>query len=1338
MTLRRSPVVPGTSHRPARLFGALVVALALSAGVVGALALGSAGAAPTTHTTTTTIPPFPGADTTLPQNQWPNDPGFAGCENRDPNDNCAGSDDWFLYGPLTGDTCRAPGSNVADQPHPDGGLPCWARGATDPQHSAGINAMGAWAQGNTGRNDVLIAYIEGGVNYHSDGIKDALDNVYINPGELPYPEDTAGHDKGKYDYDGNGRFDIRDYVDDPRVNPDCPNGTQPFTAFDEGTTRSCIAGGQHTYLNSVNIGNLGQTKYLSPEDLIAVFGHCLITDHHLGACPAGGKFDNDGNGYPNDVSGWNTYRNNNDPQTEDPGYGHPSGGFRNTVSEANNHYGSVGNCRDCRIVPVKQGAECLGLSNKWAQAILYATNLGAKVISSVVVSYQYSSYGREAVEYANKHGVLLSFDSNDFDSTDHTDGMMYPHAIPGNAVVTNLGEDQDTQWFRARSNITSYGPHNIFSGEEQTTSGATPFMAGLLGMTLSASENERDAGHIPRAYTPNEVKQALMDTASPITPQTQAPNVAKQWPGNPNSATDATHTNWSTQYGYGRIDLGAATALIKTDHVPPTTEITSPTWYQYVDPAKHPKLDVTGYIHPSAWLSEGVNWVAEWAAKGGDPADSDFHTFASGHGGRDGKIGTIDLSQLPKGYASKPGANTNTPTGGENYSVTVRIRAVDGGLKGEDRRTFTARTDPQLVGDPLNVGGEPAAGSSYADLQGRHEQDFIVGTADGDVRVLRPSGNTVPGFPVHTNLLRATDPNNPENGRGYSYRSTLALRDARDPISGTAVGDIDDDGSLDVVATTNSGSVYAWSSTGKLLPGFPTSQNRYYAMNQVPTPRSTVDGSRNPATGNWSPPVLADLNGDGKLEILESAFDGHVYAWKANGQTVPGWPVKIAPTAGALAKAGADPDKLIRDPKLMFAPAVGDVLGTGHPQVYVSGFDCSSDKSTVYIYGIQPDGNNHAGGAYLPGWPAGVASLASCYDQSIDFVEEGAGPPVIMPVNGKPRVVVTPTGATPEVLTGTGTIERRMALTCSNAKLCGGTPPYMGPDSVLVGITGQGGAGDLTGSGTPNYVQSMAGAPSTLNAVGSAPAGQATLGQSYEQAWDPATGKPVPGLLGRQDGFSFFTAPLVVGLGTGKQRAAVESNDSNWIHAYQPDGKEAPGFPKNVGQWPSFSGVVGDAKDNGKLRLAYGTREGLVFQWDVGGTAAANDQWWHYRHDEHNTGAWGTDTRRPAIVDGAKSKRGKGTKVTLTWTAPGDDGVVGTVKGYTIKASTKKQTPGKFPRGKVVKPPVPTAAGTTQSLTFHITKNTYVAIRSYDEAGNVSATKYLKLTARKKPKHKKS
>src|SRR5207248_9067235 len=117
---------------------------------------------------------------------------------------------------------------------------------------------------------------------------------------------------------------------------------------------------------------------------------------------------------------------------------------------------------------------------------------------------------------------------------------------------------RETTRFRARSNMTSYGPHNIFSGGEVTTSGATPFMASVLAMTQSAALNARDGHVIGSRLTPNEVKQVLMDTAQPVIPQTQAPGTPLQWPGNPNSLTDANHHHWSPQYGYGRPDVAAA------------------------------------------------------------------------------------------------------------------------------------------------------------------------------------------------------------------------------------------------------------------------------------------------------------------------------------------------------------------------------------------------------------------------------------------------------------------------------------------------------------------------------------------------------------------------------------------------------------------------------------------------------------------------------------------------------------------------------------------------------------------------------------------------------------
>lgn len=331
---------------------------------------------------------------------------------------------------------------------------------------------GAWAQGNIGRDDVLVAYVEGGVNYSANGIKDGLDSIYLNAGELPYPQGWDGQDLGRYDFDGNGEFDIRDYAKDPRVNPACVSPTTQFTTYQEGTTRGCADDGTHEYLHSVNIGG-PLTPYLSPEDLIAVFGHCKITDHRIESCPADARIDNDGNGYPNDVSGWNAYQNTNDPQSEDFNYGHAPGLIGEMGGEADNGYAGVGNCRNCRVVPIKSGAESVGKADGLAPAITYAADINVTAMSTVVVSYAYSSALKAAVKHAVDKGILMSMDSNDFDSMDHTDGHLFDDVFPGNGLAQDI-EGKNAQTFRARSNVTSYGTHSIFSGGESTTSGATP------------------------------------------------------------------------------------------------------------------------------------------------------------------------------------------------------------------------------------------------------------------------------------------------------------------------------------------------------------------------------------------------------------------------------------------------------------------------------------------------------------------------------------------------------------------------------------------------------------------------------------------------------------------------------------------------------------------------------------------------------------------------------------------------------------------------------------------------------------------------------------------------
>src|SRR5439155_1071456 len=248
-------------------------------------------------------------------------------------------------------------------------------------------------------------------------------------------------------------------------------------------------------------------------------------------------------------------------------------------------------------------------------------------------------------------------------------------ALPGNSAAMDL-TGSTTSWFRSRSNVTSYGTHNVFSGGEYTTSGATPFQAGILAMVQSAGLNLRDSGRLPGfdRLTPNEIKQVLMDTAQPIIPNALPPQrlgpaappgtKQPQWPGNPNSATDATHTNWSTQYGYGRPDVGAATAMVMAGKIPPTADIIAPQWYSYIDPTVTPKLEVDGSLARSRFNSGGsVSYVLEWAL-GADPADGDFHTVAGGTVGPgiSGKLGSIELSRLqPDAEAARPAQPRELP-----------------------------------------------------------------------------------------------------------------------------------------------------------------------------------------------------------------------------------------------------------------------------------------------------------------------------------------------------------------------------------------------------------------------------------------------------------------------------------------------------------------------------------------------------------------------------------------------------------------------------------------------------------------------------------------------------
>ncbi|MCI0453139.1 MAG: C25 family cysteine peptidase [Candidatus Latescibacteria bacterium] len=96
------------------------------------------------------------------------------------------------------------------------------------------------------------------------------------------------------------------------------------------------------------------------------------------------------------------------------------------------------------------------------------------------------------------------------------------------------------------------------------------------------------------------------------------------------------------------------------------------------------------------------------------------------------------------------------------------------------------------------------------------------------------------------------------------------------PGGGVVVGDIDDDGDLEIVVTTrNTGETYALHHDNTVMWQRWLQTNLFF----------------NPC------PALADLTGDGKLEALVPSSNGRMYAVQFNGTDAPGWPVVYSTTA---------------------------------------------------------------------------------------------------------------------------------------------------------------------------------------------------------------------------------------------------------------------------------------------------------------------------------------------------------------------------------------------------------------------------------------------------------
>lgn len=97
--------------------------------------------------------------------------------------------------------------------------------------------------------------------------------------------------------------------------------------------------------------------------------------------------------------------------------------------------------------------------------------------------------------------------------------------------------------------------------------------------------------------------------------------------------------------------------------------------------------------------------------------------------------------------------------------------------------------------------------------------------------------------------------------------------------------DLNGDGRLEVLHSSQG----AWNGTAFELGGL-----RMYSPSGTLLARSqdafeSLPWYTLPGFAMDTPPVIADLDGDGKLEVVASTFGGRIYAWRGDGDGVPGW-----------------------------------------------------------------------------------------------------------------------------------------------------------------------------------------------------------------------------------------------------------------------------------------------------------------------------------------------------------------------------------------------------------------------------------------------------------------
>jgi hypothetical protein len=224
--------------------------------------------------------------------------------------------------------------------------------------------------------------------------------------------------------------------------------------------------------------------------------------------------DNDGNGYVDDVYGWNFANGNNNTLDGNRHGTHVAG----TIAAANNGFGATGVAYNSRIMPVKVLSDSgSGSYSGVAQGIRYAVDNGADVINMSLGGGSTDSAVQSALQYASSRGVIVVMAAGNagaaqpgYPASNATSWGLAVGAVNSSnqmASFSNRAGSNSSMRYVTAPGVQVYstlpnGGYGFLSG----TSMAAPHVAGVVALMLSANPNLTDA----------QVRQIITDTAGNV------------------------------------------------------------------------------------------------------------------------------------------------------------------------------------------------------------------------------------------------------------------------------------------------------------------------------------------------------------------------------------------------------------------------------------------------------------------------------------------------------------------------------------------------------------------------------------------------------------------------------------------------------------------------------------------------------------------------------------------------------------------------------------------------------------------------------------------------------